>query len=1653
MGLALHATLRPAVQRAAAFRAGRRRACGWGRGRPAGGAATAAAARRPGGPHRRRSLALALALTIAAVAATAPALPLDSASAQADESIRPFNPNGTQVPFLDSNGSSTGTPYFFPRGMAIGDDGRLFLVDECHRVMLFDDEYNFVSSIGKKNNTNTEKLSCNRGDGESKTIPGTGDGEFVNPKGVAVNSSGHIFVADTRTRYEENNIHSSRIQILLKDGTFAGELDKSGVPTVNLFNNDHPSFIDPIEIAVSPDNNRIYVTTEGGSGHAIWYFYSNGTYEGILGNRVDVGDTVTINVRTDNRTRVFELYPNAISASPRGVGDSIDHFRVTIPGTYTKPAGIDIGAGGLLAVAEAADSRIIGHIVSILDPENDHRKVFTIGDPNTTGNDARASREGLFNTPRYVSFNDDGNLLAVVDPFNFRIQVFQLDTIDGRATGVSHPDGKPAFVISTPSGFTPFAAEFNTNNNLVYTRAGPTASIVEVHELVLPAVKNITAVSRPGDGGSAIGRNILVAGGTIDVVVEFNTGLIRVDGTPHLAIGPNINAEYVPYTGETTSTLRFTYTVREGDAAADFEYDPATALSLNGATITAGPRNVSALTALPQGDSSSLLANHGITVDAAQPELVSIYSPDAQPVPYGVGSTIRLVLNYSEPVVVSVTDPKIELDVVGSGGPVYANYDSGNNTAELTFVYMVQEGDSASDVHYISENALIGISIQDVVGHTARQLPHPRDITGSGVMIDTMHPRAISAGPTSADGMYGIGNAIEFSVAFDEAVHATGRITLDLATTPARSATYVQGTDGDTDLLFRYVVQEGDSAPGGLRYAGVDALEKVGETTTIQDAAGNDALTVLPADQAGFGVMVDGKRPAVLSVSPASDGGTYGIDEAVEIAVVFDETVTVTGTPFLELATAPARRAAYVAGTDGDTELLFRYVVQQGDSAPGGLRYAGVDALKPDGVSIKDAAGNNANRTLPAPGPLAGIAIDGSGGNGNGNGGTDPGAPAVVSVQVRGGGGGAPGPYAAGQAIAIDVEFSAPVDVHTPDGAAPYLELRTGSAGARAGYESGSGSSTLGFAYTVRGGDIAARLSYAGTGALALGGGAITAAGTGTAASVVLPAPGAPGSLSHAASPAVRIDPDPGRPLLDIGILAEAGAAGGGVSAAAALAAERFNERQGSTPAALIVNATAYDAGATAAAAAEALRAAHSSGAGPSVYVGPSTDRGLHAAMPYADANGIVLVSAGSTAPSLAVGGDRTFRLLPSDRLEAEALARHAGAAGAEFMHAVLEDATYGAPSASGSLEDESLPPPQGAFAHGFDEALSYSAVPSLSGTIPMGGAAGSYEAAAAAVALDAAVRSGGTPAAVVYLGSPDGLAALADSSAGYAALSSAAWFASSLSAGSSLLAGGGTAAGFAAQAGLSAAQWSVPAGDLTREIDSLLPPGADATARHRAYAAYDAVTILGTAAAAASGSRGDPPGAAAVADGLPGTAAAYTGALGDIALDYAGDLWVPARYDLWSLAQPGGAGAAAEWSQRDGALDGERACSIMLARAKIDYGPIDSGQTSRPHLQTIVNTGQLPFSRVDLTATPWHVDSPGACAPGSQPSLPVGLSEIRTELGGQFSDLAASGTVLAQGLKAGGQAPLWYRLSLANYADLPQAQITQCATYVVRCS
>ena len=124
------------------------------------------------------------------------------------------------------------------------------------------------------------------------------------------------------------------------------------------------------------------------------------------------------------------------------------------------------------------------------------------------------------------------------------------------------------------------------------------------------------------------------------------------------------------------------------------------------------------------------------------------------------------------------------------------------------------------------------------------------------------------------------------------------------------------------------------------------------------DAIGNNNV----AGSLPRALSIDTVVPTVANVTSTLANGTYAIGREVPIQVTFREAVFVTGTPSLALNTSPQRSATYVSGS-GSSVLTFLYTVLAGD-ASADLNYASTAALT--GGTIVDAAGNPANRTLPA---------------------------------------------------------------------------------------------------------------------------------------------------------------------------------------------------------------------------------------------------------------------------------------------------------------------------------------------------------------------------------------------------------------------------------------------------------------------------------------------------------------------------------------------------------------------------------------------------------------------------------------------------------------------------------------------------------------
>lgn len=107
--------------------------------------------------------------------------------------------------------------------------------------------------------------------------------------------------------------------------------------------------------------------------------------------------------------------------------------------------------------------------------------------------------------------------------------------------------------------------------------------------------------------------------------------------------------------------------------------------------------------------------------------------------------------------------------------------------------------------------------------------------------------------------------------------------------------------------------------------------------------------------------------PTVSNVTASTANGTYGIGDSISIQVVFDESVTVTGTPQLTLETGSNDTiASYTSGSGSDT-LVFTYTVASGDESSD-LDYASTTALALNGGTIKDGSDQDATLTLASPG-------------------------------------------------------------------------------------------------------------------------------------------------------------------------------------------------------------------------------------------------------------------------------------------------------------------------------------------------------------------------------------------------------------------------------------------------------------------------------------------------------------------------------------------------------------------------------------------------------------------------------------------------------------------------------------------------------------
>ena len=378
----------------------------------------------------------------------------------------------------------------------------------------------------------------------------------------------------------------------------------------------------------------------------------------------------------------------------------------------------------------------------------------------------------------------------------------------------------------------------------------------------------------------------------------------------------------------------------------------------------------------------------------------------------------------------------------------------------------------------------------------------------TATLNDNTVPTVTSVSSITANGTYSIGSVVQVTTIFSEEVLVTGtpQITLETGSTD-RTVNYASGS-GTNTLIFNYTVASGDTT-SDLDYTATTSLAL--NSGTIKDAAGNAATLTLPAPdattyslRANKALVIDGNAPTVSSVTSTKTNGAYSVNDTIPISVTFTQTVAVTGTPQLTVETGGTDGVANYVSVSGAT-ITFDYIVASGHTSSD-LDYTSAAALTLNSGTIKDASGNAAMLTLPAPaasnslGANKALIIDTTG-------------PTVTSVTSTTDN----GAYNAGDTINVSVTFSE----NTVVTGTPQITVETGTADGTGNYVSGSGTTVLSFDYIVASSHNTMDLDYKSTSALVLYGGTIKDT-LGNNAILTLASPGKVNSLG--ASKAIVID-------------------------------------------------------------------------------------------------------------------------------------------------------------------------------------------------------------------------------------------------------------------------------------------------------------------------------------------------------------------------------------------------------------------------------------------------------------------------------------------------------------------------------------------------
>ncbi|MBK7057752.1 MAG: hypothetical protein KBF99_07915 [Leptospiraceae bacterium] len=236
-----------------------------------------------------------------------------------------------------TDGSRTAASFYYPSGIAIGSEGNSYVADE-----------------------NNEKIRRVTSSGDVTTFAGSGSyayteglaasAAFRSPLGVAIDTSGNLYIADSNN-HRIRKISSGTVSTLAGSGS-SGSTDANGTSA---------SFNTPSGIAIDTSgnlyvadtiNNKIRKVTSGGIVSSI----GGAVFSNPLGVAVD--SLGNIYIADTNNNKIKMMTQAGVVTTIGGTGDSGFLDGPALSALFDRPSGVAVDSNGNVYIADTSNNKI-----------------------------------------------------------------------------------------------------------------------------------------------------------------------------------------------------------------------------------------------------------------------------------------------------------------------------------------------------------------------------------------------------------------------------------------------------------------------------------------------------------------------------------------------------------------------------------------------------------------------------------------------------------------------------------------------------------------------------------------------------------------------------------------------------------------------------------------------------------------------------------------------------------------------------------------------------------------------------------------------------------------------------------------------------------------------------------------------------------------------------------------------------------------------------------------------------------------------------------------------------------------------------------------------------------------------------------------------